>query len=85
PFLASLSTCGTGRVKDKRFPDESVHLVNASQLAGFRHVIGTAWDVDELCVDMARITYEGIRDGGMTNESVCRALHKATRRFRDRW
>lgn len=86
PFLAYLSACGTGRIKDKRFFDESVHLISASQLAGFRHVIGALWDVnDELCVDMARITYEGIRDGGMTDESVCRGLHKATRTLRDRW
>jgi hypothetical protein len=34
---------------------------------------------------MARITYEGIRDGGMTDESACWGLHKATRELRDRW
>jgi hypothetical protein len=34
---------------------------------------------------MARITYEGIRDGSMTDESVCWGLHKATRELRDRW
>ncbi|EGU77905.1 hypothetical protein FOPG_16690 [Fusarium oxysporum f. sp. conglutinans race 2 54008] len=86
PFLAYLSACGTGRIKDKRFVDESIHLVSACQLAGFRHVIGTLWEVnDELCVDMARITYEGMRDGAMTDESVCEGLHNATRQLRDRW
>ncbi|RKK72293.1 hypothetical protein BFJ69_g10210 [Fusarium oxysporum] len=86
PFLAYLSACGTGRIKDKRFVDESIHLVSACQLAGFRHVIGTLWEVnDELCVDMARITYEGMRDGSMTDESVCEGLHNATRQLRDRW
>jgi tetratricopeptide (TPR) repeat protein len=86
PFLAYLSACGTGQIKNERFVDESIHLISACQLAGFRHVIGTLWDVnDELCVDMARITYEGMRDGGMTDESVCRGLHKATRELRDRW
>jgi CHAT domain-containing protein len=41
PFLAYLSACGTGRIRDERFFDESVHLISACQLAGFRHVIGT--------------------------------------------
>jgi CHAT domain-containing protein len=73
PFLAYLSACGTGQFKDKKFVDESIHLISACQLAGFHLVIGTLWEVnDELCVDMARITYEGMRYGGMTDESVCR-------------
>ncbi|PNP79491.1 hypothetical protein FNYG_07107 [Fusarium nygamai] len=86
PFLAYLSACGTGRIRDKRFVDESIHLISACQLAGFRHVIGTLWEVnDELCVNMARITYEGMRDRSMTDESVCQGLHYATRQLRDRW
>lgn len=86
PFLAYLSACGTGRIQQQRYMDESMHLVSACQLAGFRHVIGTLWEVnDEICVEMARIIYEGIRDGKMTDESVCRGLHVAIRRLRDRW
>lgn len=34
---------------------------------------------------MARITNEGIRDRGMTDESVCWGLHNATRELRDQW
>ncbi|KAH6887034.1 CHAT domain-containing protein [Thelonectria olida] len=86
PFLAYLSACGTGQVRDERFTDESIHLISACQLAGFQHVVGTLWEVnDELCVDVARAVYEGIRDGGMTNESVCQGLHNASRELRDRW
>ncbi|KAL5319062.1 hypothetical protein ACEPPN_014132 [Leptodophora sp. 'Broadleaf-Isolate-01'] len=86
PFLAYLSACGTGRIKDERSTDESIHLISAFQLAGFRHVVGTLWEVkDELCVDMARITYEGMRDGGMTDESVCRGLHQASRMLRNQY
>ncbi|KAJ3550070.1 hypothetical protein NM208_g165 [Fusarium decemcellulare] len=86
PFLAYLSACGTGRVQDDRFIDESIHLISACQLAGFRHVIGTMWQVkDEYCADIARITYESLRDGGVTDETVCRALHNATKTLRDRW
>jgi tetratricopeptide (TPR) repeat protein len=86
PFLAYLSACGTGRIRDERFFDESVHLISACQLAGFRHVIGTLWEViDELCVDMARMTYEGMRDGNMTDNSICLGLHNATRELRGYW
>jgi CHAT domain-containing protein len=86
PFMAYLSACGTGQIKNERFFDESIHLISAAQLAGFRHVIGTLWEVnDKSCVDMARITYEGMRDGDMTDESVCRGLHNATRKLRDHW
>ncbi|KAF7506157.1 hypothetical protein GJ744_012221 [Endocarpon pusillum] len=86
PFLAYLSACETGRVKDEYFEDENIHLISAYQLAGYRHVIGTMWEVeDEMCVEIARITYESIRDLGMTDESVCWGLHKAVRKLRDRW
>ncbi|KZL67172.1 30S ribosomal protein S17P-like protein [Colletotrichum tofieldiae] len=86
PFLAYLSACGTGQVKDEKFFDESLHLISACNLAGFRHVIGTLWEVnDESCVVMSRITYEEIRDGALSDASVCHGLHKATRELRNRW
>ncbi|KAG2413389.1 hypothetical protein HFD88_002578 [Aspergillus terreus] len=92
PFLAYLSACGTGRIRDDRFVDESIHLISGFQLAGFRHVIGTLWDVnDEICVDVARITYEKLRDRGgcgwglEADEALCRGLHEATRTLRERW
>jgi CHAT domain-containing protein len=84
PFLAYLSACGTGDISDEKFLDESIHLTSACQLAGFRHVIGTLWEVDDqACVDIARITYEEMGRKGMTDESVCLGLHKAIRWFRD--
>ncbi|KAH7166362.1 CHAT domain-containing protein [Dactylonectria macrodidyma] len=86
PFLAYLSACSTGQIKDDKFVDESIHLISAFQMAGFRHVIGTLWEVnDEYCVDIARYTYEGMRDKSMTDESVCYGLHMATRALRDHW
>ncbi|KAH6880715.1 CHAT domain-containing protein [Thelonectria olida] len=86
PFLAYLSACGTGEIKDERFVDESLHLVSAFQLSGFRHVIGTLWGViDEMCVDMSRITYREMMKGGMLDGSVCRGLHVASRELRTRW
>ena len=59
PFLAYLSACGTGRIKGNEFLDEGLHLISGYQLAGFQHVIGTLWDVnDKACVEMATTTYK---------------------------
>ncbi|ENH67510.1 hypothetical protein FOC1_g10010790 [Fusarium oxysporum f. sp. cubense race 1] len=46
PFLAYLSACGTGRIQQEQFMDESVHLISAFQLAGFQHVIGRLWSME---------------------------------------
>ena len=86
PFLAYLSACGTGRVKDLNLLDEGVHLISACQVAGFRHVIGTLWEVpDEQSVDMARLTYEHLCDMGLKDEAVPRALQRAAQELRRRW
>ncbi|KAG5812683.1 hypothetical protein H9Q74_012637 [Fusarium xylarioides] len=86
PFLAYLSACGTSQIKDKRLLDESLHLISACRLAGFRHVVGTLWEVgDEACVDVAETVYQELKDSGMDDGSVCRGLHKAVRKIRDSW
>ncbi|KAK1992547.1 hypothetical protein LX36DRAFT_644595 [Colletotrichum falcatum] len=86
PFLAYLSACGTSRVQDNKSVDESIHLTSAFQLAGFRHVIGTFWEVDDaVCVDMARMTYEFMGEKAFSDESVSFGLHRAMRRLRDQW
>ncbi|KAF5686306.1 TPR domain-containing protein [Fusarium circinatum] len=86
PFLAYLSACGTSQIKDKRLLDESLHLISACRLAGFRHVVGTLWEVgDEACVDVAETVYQELKDSGMDDGSVCRGLHKAVRKIRDNW
>jgi tetratricopeptide (TPR) repeat protein len=86
PFLAYLSACGTGQIGAEKYTDESIHLISSFQLAGFRHVIGTLWEVnDEICVEMARITYEGIKAGEMTDKSVSQGLHDAATELRNRW
>ena len=85
PFLAYLSACGTGQLHDARFVDESIHLISAFQLAGFRQVIGTLWEVDDnLSQDMARLTYEEMRDKDLTDALVSWGLYKATRELRNR-
>ncbi|KAF5707036.1 hypothetical protein FGLOB1_7119 [Fusarium globosum] len=76
PFLAYLSACGTGQIAHEKF----------LELAGFRHVIGTLWEVgDSISVHMARITYEALQRGDSADKSVCRGLHKATLELRNQW
>jgi len=83
PFLGYLSACSTGANEAERLADEGIHLVSAFQLAGFRHVVGTLWEVsDKHCVDVARVLYETLRDEGMTDVAVCRGLHRAVRALR---
>ncbi|KAI1085982.1 CHAT domain-containing protein [Rostrohypoxylon terebratum] len=84
PFLAYLSACSTGANDAERLADEGIHLVSAFQLAGFRHVVGTLWEVsDKHCVDAARVLYETLRQEGMTDVAVCRGVHRAVRALRD--
>jgi CHAT domain-containing protein len=84
PFLGYLSACLTGTNKAPELLDEGVHLISAFQLAGFRHVIGTLWEVsDRHCVDVARVLYETISKEGMTDNAVRRGLHRAIRALRD--
>ncbi|KAF5635871.1 30S ribosomal S17P protein [Fusarium sp. NRRL 52700] len=86
PFLAFLSACGTGQIKTEKLFDEGIHLISACQLAGFRHVIGTLWEVnDQSCVDMTAIMYEEMLKGCLSDESVCRGVHIATKAKRDQW
>lgn len=85
PWLGYLSACSTGEIRAEKLVDETIHLVSAYQLAGFRHVVGTLWEVsDEYCVDMARAFYEDLRGRDKTDFAVAKALHTAVRAIRDR-
>ncbi|PVH70534.1 hypothetical protein DL98DRAFT_564136 [Cadophora sp. DSE1049] len=85
PFLAYLSACSTGANRVERLTDESIHLISACQLAGFRHVVGTLWEVDdEYSVDAARVVYEAIRDMRWSNEAVALGVHNAARLLREK-
>jgi CHAT domain-containing protein len=84
PFLAYLSACSTSENRNEKLVDEAIHLVSACQMAGFRHSIGTLWEVyDECCAEVARIVYETLVLDDMTDTAVCWGLHKAVRFLRD--
>jgi hypothetical protein len=85
PLLAYLSACETGQVNDQRGIDEGLHLVSSFQVAGFRNVIGSLWQVDdESCKRVAEQVYEVVL-ANMTDESICIGLHTAVKQFRDQW
>ncbi|KAK6535461.1 hypothetical protein TWF694_001918 [Orbilia ellipsospora] len=84
PFLGYLSACLTGANEVYQLADEGIHLISAFQLAGFRHVIGSLWEVlDRHCVDVARVFYDTILKEGMTDTAVCKGLHQAIRALRN--
>ena len=83
PYLAFLAACKTGSITATQFQDESIHLVAAYQLAGFRHVIGSLWSVeDQVSMHIAEGTYMELLPE-MTDDRVSRSLHAATRNLRD--
>jgi tetratricopeptide (TPR) repeat protein len=83
-FLAYLSSCSTGAIKDLKMADESIHLINSCQLGGFRHVIGALWEVsDQHCVEVARLVYQTLKEDGLIDVAVAKGLHRATRSIRE--
>jgi CHAT domain-containing protein len=79
--LAFLSACETAR-PGGRLTDEAIHLTSAFQLAGYRHVIGTLWQVgDTHAVEIADDIYATLAATG----DVAGAVHAATRRLRNQW
>lgn len=86
PFLAFLSACSTGQIRQDELVDEGLHLIAGCQVAGFQHVIGTLWEVnDALCIEVARMTYEWMHKNGMSHDSVSEGLHRAIRQLRMKW
>ncbi|MFD8005216.1 CHAT domain-containing protein [Streptomyces mirabilis] len=83
--LAYLSACGTSFNLHWDLLDEAIHLASAFQLAGFRHVVGTLWAIqDRLAVSAARTFYSALRSlsGTFTPEASAYALHHAVHTLR---
>jgi hypothetical protein len=63
--------------------DEAIHLINAFQLGGFHHVVGTLWEIDdEYSVDAAREVYMAVKHAGWSGEAVALGVHNAARLLR---
>ncbi|MFD5557301.1 CHAT domain-containing protein [Streptomyces sp. NPDC127068] len=77
--LAYLSACDTLRTSPA-LADESVHIVSALQMAGFPHVVGSLWNVDDtIGARVAHAVYERlVADGGPPAVAgTAHALHQA--------
>ncbi|KAJ4011031.1 hypothetical protein NW752_007431 [Fusarium irregulare] len=86
PFLAFLSACLTAANDSEKLADESIHLLTACQVAGFRHLIGSLWPLyDDACVDIAQSFYKNLLSTGSEDRSVCEALHLTCVQSRDLW
>ncbi|MEU6812659.1 CHAT domain-containing protein [Streptomyces sp. NPDC046831] len=77
--LAFLSACSTAR-SGTALADEAIQLVSAFQLAGYRHAIGTLWEIgDGSAVRIATDVYTALAPDA---RNAALALHKALLRRR---
>ncbi|KAK8126734.1 uncharacterized protein PG998_002493 [Apiospora kogelbergensis] len=86
PFLGVLSACLTGAIDADDLIDEGIHLVSALQLTGFRHVVGTLWQVDDkMCGDVTEKLYKELAEHGIRDSAVYMGLHNAMLATRKDW
>jgi tetratricopeptide (TPR) repeat protein len=84
--LAYLAACQTA-AGDLRLPDEGLHLAGVLQLAGYRHVLATLWNIsDDVAPGMADITYAQLCPHGQADapdaDRAPYALHQAVTALR---
>ncbi|WP_411080948.1 CHAT domain-containing protein [Streptomyces sp. cmx-18-6] len=85
--LAYLSACRTAAIDAVELLDEAVQLSVAFQLAGFPHVIGTLWAIDDECAAVVADSFYSQLKTGPDFMDVRRApfaWHAAVRQVRDR-
>ncbi|MEU1035795.1 CHAT domain-containing protein [Streptomyces mirabilis] len=83
--LAYLSSCDT-LLTSPELADEAVHIVSAFQMAGFPHVVGSLWHVDDMIGrEVALGVYDALDrgDGTLDVARTAEALHSAVRTLRD--
>lgn len=85
--LAYLSACSTTRTSPL-LVDEAIHLTATIHLAGYRHVIGTLWPINDLAAEDISIEfYRHLTDNGRSSANLDHsvyALNQALRNHRDR-
>jgi tetratricopeptide (TPR) repeat protein len=83
-YLAYLSACNTARTGTDA-TDETIHISSAFQLAGYAHVIGTLWTVeDDIAFRIAADVYEAFHSDPH-RWAPAHAVHQAVRRLRDQY
>lgn len=84
-YMAYLSACSTSENRATSLQDEGLHLVNAFQLSGIPHVVGSLWEIDDaVSVDAAQEIYLVMSEVDLlSNDIVALAVHRAARRLRE--
>lgn len=84
--LAYLSACRTALSTASQLVDEAIHLTTAFLLAGYPHVVGTLWEIDDsLAATIADDFYAALITAETFETSVtAHALHRAVRSARDK-
>lgn len=85
PRLIYLSACHAAQARVEGLLDEGIHLAGACQLAGFSHVIGTLWEINDYnSVKVAKGVYSTIfkDDEGLELGKASEGLHNAVRKLR---
>lgn len=87
--LAFLSACMTA-VAPAQLGDEAIHLAAAFHLAGYPHVIATAWPVwDRIALIFCELFYAEVGRGGdpvaATDAAIATAVHTSVRTLRTRF
>jgi CHAT domain-containing protein len=86
--LAYLSACDT-TVTSPALANEAVHITGAFHLAGYGHVIGTLWPINDIMASqIATHFYSELTHHGTTSPDTSRAavaIHDAARRLRERY
>ncbi|MGW0935679.1 CHAT domain-containing protein [Streptomyces sp. NPDC002666] len=83
--LAYLSACQTARTGFTAV-DEALHLAGGLQIAGFRHVVGTLWSIDDtVSARIAERVYAGLGAPRPVADRAAYAVHEAVRHTRDQY
>ncbi|MFG3496772.1 CHAT domain-containing protein [Streptomyces sp. NPDC047886] len=72
--LAYLSACSTADPGNAELLDEAIHLTSGFQVAGFRHVVGTLWPIDDrVAAEIAESFYRHLSTGTPGTPGACGA------------
>ncbi|MGV9366952.1 CHAT domain-containing protein [Amycolatopsis sp. NPDC003731] len=81
--FAFMSACDTARA-GTHLADEAITVVGAMQLAGYRHVVGTLWSIqDAVATKAATRLYKGMPRPGQPAAAAAAALHDTVRSLRE--
>jgi tetratricopeptide (TPR) repeat protein len=84
PFLAYLSACSTGENAAEGLLDESISLMTACQLAGFRHIVGSLWETYDKYSEVAAGEFYKVLGAAaiIDDRAIAWGVHQASRYLR---